>query len=409
MSGTGRRTLLVLASTYPRWAGDPEPAFVHELCKRLHDVFDVVALVPDAPGADASGLFEGVEVVRYRYAPRSWQTLVNNGGIMTNLRRNRWKVVLVPSLLLAQWWCARSLLRMRRIDAVHAHWLIPQGLIGALLCGSCRDAPALLVTSHGADLFALRGRWLDAVKRFVVRRANAVTVVSSAMVGALDKIGADISRVEVQPMGVDLSERFTSDATSLRSTSEILFVGRLVEKKGLRFLIEALPSIVAAHPAARLTVAGFGPDESELRASVDALGMRPFVDFVGAVAQNDLPSLYRRAAVFVAPFVEARSGDQEGLGLVVVEALGCGCPVVLSDLPATREILPASAACVRVPPERARAIADAVVGILRDPSRHLSAVADVRPDIMRKFDWSAVGRRYAGIIGRVLVAPGALP
>jgi hypothetical protein len=102
VSGTGRRTLLVLASTYPRWAGDPEPAFVHELCKRLRTAFDVVALVPDAPGADASGPFEGVEVIRYRYAPRSWQTLVNNGGIMTNLRRNRWKLLLVPPLLLAR-------------------------------------------------------------------------------------------------------------------------------------------------------------------------------------------------------------------------------------------------------------------------------------------------------------------
>ena len=75
--------LLVLASTYPRWKDDHEPGFVHELCKRLAGSFDVVALVPDAPGADPDGLLDGVDVVRYRYAPRWLQTLVNDGGIVT--------------------------------------------------------------------------------------------------------------------------------------------------------------------------------------------------------------------------------------------------------------------------------------------------------------------------------------
>ena len=404
MNDRDRPTLLVLSSTYPRFAGDPEPAFVHELCRRLVSAFDVIALVPDAPGADASGIHEGVEVVRYRYAPRSWQTLVNDGGIMTNLRRNRWKFALVPPLILAQWWRARHLLRTRRIDVVHAHWLIPQGLIGALLRGAPRRAPALLVTSHGADLFALRGRVPDALKRFVVRRANAVTVVSPAMKAALEKIGADTSRVEVRSMGVDLSERFVRDEAQMRSTDEILFVGRLVEKKGLKFLIEAMPRIIAGHPAARLTVAGFGPEEPALRARVAELGLTSVVDFVGAVSQADLPVRYRRAAVLVAPFVEAASGDQEGLGLVVVEALGCGCPVVLSDLPATREILPGSSACTRVPPGDGRAIADAVAQVLRDPSRHRSAVIDARPEIERTFDWAAVARQYTAIIDRALAA-----
>jgi len=60
MRESRRPTLLVLASTYPRWRNDPEPGFVHELCRRLTQRFDVIALVPDAPGADAGGLLGGV-------------------------------------------------------------------------------------------------------------------------------------------------------------------------------------------------------------------------------------------------------------------------------------------------------------------------------------------------------------
>lgn len=101
-----RSTLLVLASTYPRWEGDPEPGFVHELAKRLTGRFRVIALVPHSPAARRRETLDGIEVIRYRYAPEYLETLVNDGGIVTNLRRARWKYLLVPSFILAQAWKA---------------------------------------------------------------------------------------------------------------------------------------------------------------------------------------------------------------------------------------------------------------------------------------------------------------
>ena len=86
-----RKKLLVLASTYPRWEGDPEPGFVHELAKRLTTPFKVRVLCPHAWNAAAQEMLEGVEVVRYRYAPVRFETLVNDGGIVNNLRHQPWK------------------------------------------------------------------------------------------------------------------------------------------------------------------------------------------------------------------------------------------------------------------------------------------------------------------------------
>ena len=99
-----RPRLLVLASTYPRWQDDPEPAFVHELSKRLVPDFDVLVLTPHAPGAAVEETMEGVRVVRYRYAPARFETLVSSGGIVGNLRAARWKWLLVPLFLFAQAW-----------------------------------------------------------------------------------------------------------------------------------------------------------------------------------------------------------------------------------------------------------------------------------------------------------------
>src|SRR5690606_32660237 len=123
-----------------------------------------------------------------------------------------------------------------------------------------------------------------------------------------------------------------------RSPHELLFVGRLVEKKGLRHLLDAMPMVLASHPKVTLTVAGFGPELEDRKAQARQLGIAEKVQFLGAVAHDRLPDLYRRAAMLVTPFVPARSGDREGLGLVSVEALACGCPVVTTAIAAVREL-----------------------------------------------------------------------
>jgi hypothetical protein len=142
-----RPKLLVLASTYPRWAGDHEPGFVHELACRLLDQFDVLVLTSHAPGASTHEWFDGVEVVRYRYAPRRWETLVYGGGIAMHLRHSPWKWLLVPGFIIGQAVAAAHIARRHRIALVHAHWLLPQGAVAWLLWRLHR-VPRYVITSH---------------------------------------------------------------------------------------------------------------------------------------------------------------------------------------------------------------------------------------------------------------------
>ncbi len=228
----GKPRLLVAASTYPRWRGDYEPGFVHELSRRLATDFEVHVLCPHAPGALAEENLDGVQIHRFRYAPESLETLVQGGGIVSNLKHHVWKWLLVPPFFLGLAWQMWRLAHRLHPVCIHAHWLIPQGLVVAFLQKWDAAIPPFLVTSHGADLYALRGQPFLVLKRFVARRAAALTVVSSPMKDESARLGADPAIIRVISMGVDFGGLFVPGEVASRRPGEILFVGRLVEKKG---------------------------------------------------------------------------------------------------------------------------------------------------------------------------------
>ncbi|HVI55381.1 MAG TPA: glycosyltransferase family 4 protein [Luteibacter sp.] len=386
-------TILVLATTYPRWANDHEPGFVHELCRRLVDRYDVIVVTPDAPGADHSDVLDGVSVTRYRYAPRSLQTLVNDGGIASNLRRAPWKWLLVPGFILGQWLAARRAIARNGVSIIHAHWLISPGVVARIL--SNKDLP-YVVTSHGGDLFGFRQPALVGLKRWVAARAAAMTVVSEAMADEVRRVALPVESLQTIPMGVDMTVRFAPD-NSIRSSTELLFVGRLVAKKGLNHLIEALPAILSSRPDVTLHIVGFGPERLALEALSKKLQVSDRVLFVGAVPPTDLPSYYRNAAVFIAPFVRDPSGDQEGLPVALMEAVATGCPFVVGDVPGLDDLIGASSP-FRVNPRDTAALADAVLARLSDPVAARDDAERVRSRALARIEWSVVAERYGSLL-----------
>lgn len=393
---TQKKTILVLASTYPRWYGDPEPGFIHELCKRLTAQYNVIAIVPDAPDADPNGVFEGVEVIRYQYAPKRLQTLVNNGGITVNLKQFWWKWFLVPGFLFCQYMAIRGLLRQRKVDVIHAHWLLPQGWIARYFAKNFKIP--YLVTSHGGDLYGLRGHFLTWMKRQVVESCAAMTVVSQAMKSELSQIGLHPRQLRVIPMGVDLQSRFVPSPSRVRDCDELLFVGRLVPKKGLTYLLDAMPIILENRPTTRLVIVGFGPEEEALKAQVTRLGLSQSVTFSGAVSQSDLPEKYHRASLFVAPFVRAENGDQEGLPVALMEAIGCCCPAIVGHVAGLDDLLGDTIAEISVLPQDTNALAQAILSALADPDNATQRARLIRERAIELVDWQSVSFAYAELL-----------
>ena len=387
----GQPVLLVLASTYPRWYGDPEPAFVHELSRRLLDDYEVHVITPHFSGALRNEILDGVRVHRFLYAPVAWETLVSNGGMLANLKRTPLKWWLVPGFLVAMLFSLLRLQVLLKPAVIHVHWIIPQGLVVALSSLIRRACPVVL-TSHGADLYSLKGGLLMGIKRWILRHIDQLTVVSSSMLSSASLLGINSDRLRVLPMGVDLDARFTP-GESPRSNNLLLFVGRLVEKKGLAHLLDALPILRTRNPDLRLRVVGFGPLEQELKRQAEQLSLLDCIEFIGAVSQEQLVRHYREAAMLVAPFVRAENGDVEGLGLVAIEAIGCHCPVLLGDVPAVRDVLGDASEWI-VDPRDEEALISKINQLLACPEEAQRRVSTLRNELYVRFSWQAATDSY---------------
>lgn len=393
--------ILVLASTYPRAADDTTPGFVHELCRRLATRgHEVQVVTPHLPASAEVQTLDGVEVRRFRYAPATLETLAGQGGIVSRLRTAPWRLLLVPVFLFAYAHAIWRASRRTQFDVVHAHWLIPQGLLAALMAPLTGRTP-LICTSHGGDLFALRATGFRLLRRLIIRRASLVTVVSQYMREVLVAEGIAASKIAVASMGVDLQERFVPQPGVERDPWHLLFVGRLVEKKGVRVLIEAFPALLASHPRAHLTIVGDGPERIALEAQVAALGLQSAVRFLGARPPAALPAIYSSAAVAVVPSVIDAVGDQEGLGLVTLEAIGCGCAVVASDLRAIRDVVQDDVTGLLFRAGDVSALTTTLRRLLDRDSLRCKLSVDARGHVIKTYDWSAVTTRYEQLFQRI--------
>ncbi len=382
---------MVLTSTYPRWEKDTEPAFVHELSKRLTNEYDVHVIAPHFRAARVFEVLDGVSVHRFRYCIPSMERLAYEGGMLSRLKESPWQALMLPLFLSSQFICALRVIIKYRVSLVHAHWVVPQGLVGWLL-RIFSPAKALLVTSHGGDVYGLRGGLLSRIKRAIYRRANAVTVVSEAM---RQQVEAQVAgTLEVAPMGVDLRHRFVvlDDASGRQG---LVFVGRLVEKKGVDVLLRAYARLSPEmRSQAPLTLVGDGPLRAGLEALAAELGIEAQTQFLGALANDRLPAILNRHAIAVVPSVVASSGDQEGLGLVTIEAMGCGCAVIASDLPAIRDVVEHGENGLLAEVGNPVALAEALERLVSDDSLRLSLAARGRELALERFDWSIATGRY---------------
>ncbi|MHA1600299.1 MAG: glycosyltransferase family 4 protein [Alphaproteobacteria bacterium] len=326
----------LVTSSFPRGMGDPTSPFVLRLARDLNDRGWIIAvLAPHAAGLNRHETLDGIPVSRFRYFwPLSQQTVCYRGGALFNLRREPTNWLKLPVLVVCQWLALLHMVRRHPCDVIHAHWILPQGIVALIVGRLCRVP--VVITVHGSDVFALRGRLWAWFKRMALHRAAAITVNSSATEAAVRAIAPGLHTLHRIPMGVARIRNPASGREDLRAMLHLgdgpvlVFVGRLVTQKGVADLLRALAILIAEWPSACAVIVGDGPERAQLEMDARDLKIEERVRFVGLVDPARVPEYLAAADVFVAPARATAEGVAEGQGLAVIEAMLAGIPVVAS-------------------------------------------------------------------------------
>ena len=288
----------------------------------------------------------------------------------------------------------RRWLREGNFDVVHVHDPAPPS-VGLLVCMIAKGP--IVATFHAATV---RSKWLAAwgpvVRPWLEKISGRIAVSDFARRVQVEHLGGD---AVIIPNGVHVD--FFATGPSLPGYARgvdgptIGFLGRYDEpRKGLPVLLDAMRTVVRKHPGARLLIAGRG-DADELRELIGA-DLRPHVAVLGELSEADKAAFLRSVDVYCAPNLLG-----ESFGVVLIEALAAGAPIVASDLDAFAKVLEDGAAGVLVRRGDAAELARALIELLGDPERRAELSAG-GARAAADYDWEVLARRILAVYETVL-------
>jgi glycosyltransferase involved in cell wall biosynthesis len=397
--------VLFVTSTLPTGDTDPVPAFVKDqlvALKKNCPSLQISVLAPHDRRSATQRFVRRPAYDEYRFHyfwPFAAEKLAGR-GIMPALSANPLNCLLIPFLFLGEFLALLALTRKLRPAVIYAHWFTPQGVIASWV--GRLTGTSFVFTTHAADVEV----WsrIPLIGRHVVRssatRARAFTAVSRRSMQKLQRFfsageWADMQRRgAVIPMGVASPEVRPQRSTAEPDRTVILFLGRLVEKKGVQYLLPAYARARARLGRSLLVIAGDGPMLESLQRQADCLGLGESVSFPGFVTGQDKIRLLLEADIHVVPSIITDGGDAEGLPVALMEGLAYGKVCIATAESGADDILTNGKDGFLVPEKNADALAAALLqAALLDPRTR----RDMQAEALRsaqQFDWATVARRH---------------
>lgn len=385
--------ILHVVTAFPRYPQDVISPWLVELLKRLQARGHEVEVFTSAYKGGGGNKFAGIPVHRFRYFPARGEDLTHEEGAADRMGRS-WRHKVLPAFYLAAGLPAIwRLCRQRSYDIIHVHWPLPHMVFGWAAKRGSGKRTRIVTTWYGIEL-----RWVKSSLRFLkgfVRRAlrtsDEVVAISSATAREIESI--EPVPVRVIPYGVGFPEISASAARSSDGPFTILFVGGLLERKGVTFLVDAVRRLP---PRLRwkLVLVGEGPDLPDLEAQARAGGIADRVEFRGQVSSGELHAAYAAASVFVLPAVVDQRGDTEGLGVVLLEAMNYHLPVIGSALGGIPDIVLHEQTGLLVPQKDPQALADALLRLADDSGLATQLAEAGHRYALEHFSWPVITDRW---------------
>ena len=389
--------VLVIGSVYPRFHEDAEVPWLRTSIAHLKKAgLGIQVLAPAYKGLKSHEI-DGVKVNRFRYAPASWEILTHEEGAPSKMASKPWLQLLAIPYIISGFFKCIGICRKFRPDVIHAHWPFPHAYI-ALGAAKLFKIP-LVLNFHGAELLLIRKKkWVKPLLKFAIGQAQAVFANSSFTAGKIKALrNVD---VEWSPYGTTLESGSTSAGNGgtsaivphpVNGKFKILFVGRHIERKGICYLIEAAKHL--PRDQFEIRIVGVGDITDKLKAQAAEIADAAEIIFTGKLSPEELANEYRTANVFTLPAIVDSKGDTEGLGVVLIEAMELGLPVVASNVGGIPDVVVDGVSGILVPEKDPEALAGAYRRLAAEPELVKQLLAGAQKRIAECFSWDKIVER----------------
>ena len=416
------KKVLVIGSVYPRFHEDAEVPWLRTSIAHLKKAgLDIQVLAPAYKGLKSHEI-DGVKVNRFRYAPAEWEMLTHEEGAPSKMASKPWLQLLAIPYIISGFFKCINICRKFRPDVIHAHWPFPHAYI-ALGAAKLFRIP-LVLNFHGAELLLIRKKkWVKPLLKFAIGQAQAVFANSSFTAGKIKAL-RDVD-VEWSPYGTTLETRDggslplapAADAASATPSSgdtpqrpdphpvnskfKILFVGRHIERKGIRYLIDAAKYLPRDQFEIRIVGVGDLTEQLKKQATAIAASNAAEIIFTGKLSPEALANEYKTANVFTLPAIVDSKGDTEGLGVVLIEAMELGLPVVASNVGGIPDVVVDGETGILVPEKDPKALAEAYKRLASDNELVKKLLAGAQKRIGECFNWDRIVERQIAVYEKV--------
>lgn len=373
--------ILIVTTAFPRWQNDTRAPFILEAAKALRrHGNEVRILAMHHPGSKNYENWDGIEIYRPRYLPDKWEIFQNEGGGIPEV----WKKKKILIAFIIPFFIIHSINIIRLAndcEIIHANWTL--SAFAAWATRYFHKKP-MFATVQGSDIFqAAKIPFIRKITRITLNGMNVVFALSMALAQEVRSIGVSIKKTIVVPNGVDIRN---FKPGGFKRENVILFVGSLINRKGPTVLLEAFVNLLDQTPSAKLFIIGEGPLLNQLESFVAENNLTLKVQFLGSLPQAEVSKWMRMSKVFVLPSLE------EGLGVVLLEALASGTPCIGSEVGGIPDVINNDVGKL-IPPNDPKALKNALVEILDDETKWKLMSEKARQRAEEVFDWDQIAAK----------------
>jgi L-malate glycosyltransferase len=399
--------MIILSSAlwYPEFKGDIRATYVHDINRHLLLQEKNTKVVVVTPNYNKSLLKEEMDRITVHRFNAYFPPEFGSGKMAQSKKSVFTKMLGLYSFfiyMLKNFYYTYKFAKKYKADLIHAHWALPTGF-PALLAAQLLGIPCF-ITMHGGDVYYNKAEGYDLPKRWYAKLLLSYTFKYAKMLTAItndckmhaENAGARSEKIIIITNGADI-RRFSKSKNgvenlikkySLKSNNVIFTCRQLIPRKGIRFLIMAMPDIIKKFPKTKLLIAGDGMEREFLEELIDKLKLRDHVTLLGWIKNEELPVYFNSSDVAVMPSLE------EGFGIPAAEAMACEIPVVSTDAGGLVEVVDNNKTGIIVPKANEKEMAKAIIKLLENPALSKRMGKAGRKKTEEEFSWDITAKKF---------------